>query len=91
MYMYTHTQRHTQWNVTQILKEEILPFATKHMSFESVMLGKVSQRKTYDLTYMGSIRKTELRNSRLVIARGENVGEMGEGSQKVQTSSYKMS
>ena len=49
MYMYTHTQRHTQWNVMQTLKkkeEEILPFATKHMNFESVMLGKISQRKT---------------------------------------------
>ena len=27
-------------------EEEILPFATKHMNFESVMLGKISQRKT---------------------------------------------
>lgn len=48
MYMYTHTQRYTEWNVMQTLKkkEKILPFATKHMNFESVMLGKINQRKT---------------------------------------------
>ena len=42
MYMDTHTQRHTQWNVMQTLKkkEEILPFATKRMNFESVVLVK---------------------------------------------------
>lgn len=48
VYVYPYTETHTMECYANIKKkeEEILPFATKHMNFESVMLGKISQRKT---------------------------------------------
>ena len=50
--IHTHTQIHTQWNITQP-KNEILPFATMWMDLESIMLSEIGQRKTNTvITYM---------------------------------------
>ena len=51
-----------------------------------------SDRKTntYDITYMWNLKKLIDTENILVVARsgGVRVGKMGEGDQKVQTSSY---
>ncbi|MPX07483.1 hypothetical protein C0133_08915, partial [Moraxella catarrhalis] len=46
----------------------------------------------YDLNYMWNLKKTKLTDTenRCMVARGRGVGEMGKGSQKVQTSSDKI-
>ena len=35
-----------QWDITQPLKDEILPFATKWMDLQDITLSEKSQRKT---------------------------------------------
>jgi len=75
-----------------------LPFA--FVDFEGVMLSKISQteKDKYHMILLicgvkNKHKPIESKN-RLVVGRDEvgrgNVGEMGEGDQKVQTSSYKI-
>ena len=47
---HTHTHTHTMENYLAIKKNEILPFATKWMELECVMLSEISQRKTNIMT-----------------------------------------
>ena len=91
---HTHTQR--------IKKNEILPFVTTWMDLEGMMLSEISlpekSQILYDLTYKwnlapppqnpGSQRYKETGGCQ---RRQGGVGGMGEGDQKVQTSSYKVS
>ena len=53
------------------------------------MLSEINQRKKY---WICGVQKSEFTEteSRLVVASDKGVGEMGEGSQRIQTSSYKM-
>ena len=72
--LHTHTHMHTHNGILFSHKiNQMLLFATTWMNFEGIMLSEIN---------------TE---NRLVVARGEGweVHEMGEGGQKVQTSSYK--
>ena len=39
----THTHTHTQWDIIQHKKNEFLPFATKWMDLEGIMLSEISQ------------------------------------------------
>ena len=62
--------------------------------------NKTQRKISYDLTYMWNLKNKANRNkmktdsqiqrTRLVVARVGGVGEMGEGDQKAQTSSYKI-
>ena len=64
IYIYTHTYTHTQWNISQPLKNEILPFVTTWMDLEYIMLSEMTQRERqilYILTLFG-IQKTKYRN-----------------------------
>ena len=75
-----------------IKKKEFLQFVTTWVDLEGIMLSKISQREKDRYCVISHMcKKTELieTESRLVVARGE-VGEMGEGYQKVQTSNYKI-
>ena len=75
-----------------------MPFSATRMDLEIPVLGEVRQRKTYDVTYTWNLKtnqtNTELMNTdnRSVFDRGRGwrVDEIGEGGQKVQTSSYKI-
>ena len=40
-----HTHTHTQWNITQLSKNEIMPFAAPLVDLEIRTYTKVSQRK----------------------------------------------
>ena len=56
---------------------------------------EISQKDKCELTFMWNLKNKTLSSyikNRLVVARGKGwgVGEMGEGGQKVQTSSYKI-
>ena len=83
-------------------KKKILPFATTWMDLEGIMLSDISQRKTniYDLTYIQTLNKKTKKQNGIHRHGEQTVGcqrwgwdmhEMGEGGQKVQTSSYKIS
>ena len=64
-----------------------------------MVIKQVRQRQIlYDFTYMCNLKvitnKTKPTDNRMVVARGEGAwasGEVGEGAQEVQTSSYKIS
>ena len=38
-----HIHTYIQWNISQPLKNEILPFATTRMDLEGIMLSEISQ------------------------------------------------
>ena len=46
VYPYTETHRMECYANIKKKKKKFCHFATKHMNFESVMLGKINQRKT---------------------------------------------
>ena len=61
---YIHTYTHTQWNISQPLKNEILPFVTTWMDLEYIMLSEITQRERqilYILMLFG-IQKTKYIN-----------------------------
>lgn len=80
-------------------KEEILPFVTTWMGRRGITLSEISQKKkdkhfTTSLicgTLKRKITKLIDTENRLMVAQrwGCRAGEMGEGGQKVQSSSYK--
>ena len=58
VYTHTHTHTHiciihthTQWNTTQLSKNEIMPFAATWMDLEIIKYTKVSQRKITIICY----------------------------------------
>ena len=58
IYVHTHTHTHKMEYYLAIKKNEILPFATKWMDLESIMLSEISQRQIlYDITYMWNLKK----------------------------------
>jgi len=77
-------------------KKELLQYLTTWMEFESIILSKISQRKTIcsHLCVESKIKKpnklTETIDWYLPEVEGGQWGEMGEGGQKVQISSYKI-
>ena len=60
VYTHIHTYVHTQCNITQPEKSEILPFATIWMDLEGIMLSEISQieqdKLLYDITYMWNLK-----------------------------------
>lgn len=73
------------------IKKDTLPFMTRHMDIESTMLRELRERQIlYDLTYMEPKNKFKTQNT----THNEQIGacqRLGEGDQKVETSSYKIS
>ena len=75
---------------------EILPFATRSMNPESIIVSEMSKRERqmlYDFTYIWNLKTKLIKtDNRLVVARhrGKGEGEINEGDWKVQTSSYKI-
>ena len=56
-----------------IKKDEILPFVTRWMELESIMLSEISQRQTpYDFTYMWSLKNKINGQSRNKLIDTEN-------------------
>ena len=51
---------YTQWNITQPLKNEILPFVTTWMDLEGIILSEISQtekeKKMYDFSYLWNLK-----------------------------------
>ena len=47
---------HTQWNITQPQKNEVLPFATARMELEGIVLTEVSQTKTNMIWFHNYVR-----------------------------------
>ena len=43
IYIYIYIYTYTQWNITQPLKNEILPFVTTWMDLEGITHGEISQ------------------------------------------------
>lgn len=43
MCTYTHMNIYAQWNVIQLKKKEILPYATVWMKLENIMLSEITQ------------------------------------------------
>ena len=87
VYIYTHTD--TQWNIPQLSKNEIMPFAATWMDVEISTYTEVSQRKitiiwyhmwnlkyTDELISKTCLRQTHRHENKLKIAkRGKVVGE----------------
>ena len=51
---------HIQWNITQSLKNEVMPFATTWVDLEILILSEVSQTEgeiLHDTPYMDSKKK----------------------------------
>ena len=83
-------------------KNKILPSATTLMALEGILLSEISQRKINNVRLSlkcgvynkNKIKFTDTENRSVVARDGATgvggVGEMGEGSQKIQTSSYKI-
>ena len=83
IYIYTHT--HTQWNIAQSYK--ILPFVTKWMDLEGIMLSEISQRKAntvgFHLYVESKIQNKEKnirKQNRLVDTENKQVVTRGERS-----------
>ena len=52
---------HTEWNIIQNKKDELLPFTTTWMDLENIILSKVSDRERqivllYNTTYMWNLK-----------------------------------
>ena len=43
-----HIHTHTQWNITQALKKEILLFTTTWVKLEGIILSEISQTEKAD-------------------------------------------
>ena len=52
MCIYTHAHTHTKWNISQPLKNEILPFVTTWMDLEYIMLSEIIQRERQILSIL---------------------------------------
>ena len=48
----THTHTHTKWNISQPLKNEILPFVTTWMDLEYIVLSEIIQRERQILSIL---------------------------------------
>ena len=73
---------HTQWNIIQpIKKKEILPYAVIGMDLEGIMLSDIIQteKDKYCMFSHVESKKSKLKEtgSRMVVARGLEMGEMG--------------
>ena len=87
---------HTQWNITQALKKEILLFTTTWVKLEGIILSEISQTEKgqyHMISLVCLIERPPMMNSqiqRMIWWLPEvGVGKMGEGGQKIQTSGYK--
>ena len=60
MYVYTHTHTHTHTHNGVLLshkKDEIMAFAATWMDPEMIVLSEVRKTKTYDITYMWTLKR----------------------------------
>lgn len=87
-----------------IKKKKILPFITLWTDLEAIMLTEISQKEKrqilYDPIYMWYLKQTKKRahgyREQMSACQRQGVGrwgmdEMGDGGQKVQSSSYRIS
>ena len=84
---HTYIHTHTMEYYSAIKKNEILLFATTRRDLVGILLNEISQQEKYHMiSLISGIIDTE---NKLVVARGRGygVGKMGEGGQKVPTSS----
>ena len=88
MYVYIYLYTHTQWNITEPQKNEILPFAATQQDLEIILLSEVRERKiSCDITYKWDLKKKVQMNflqnrnrlidieNKLVVTKGERWGD----------------
>ena len=56
MYVYTHTHTHNGVLLSH-KKDEIMAFAATWMDPEMIVLSEVRKTKTYDITYMWTLKR----------------------------------
>ena len=57
-----HTHTHTKWNISQPLKNEILPFVTTWMDLEYIVLSEIIQRERQILSILTLFGTQKIKN-----------------------------